>query len=102
MLLPLHPAIEHNLHRVVSSIAVAKLYTILLSNPEEDLPTSAKSVHDEMAMLQETINLCSTHHHPFAEESKDLWYKRAPLMLPALNPASWETPHGVVHAWVTQ
>ena len=37
-LMPLEPKIEQNFDRVFSSVLVAKLYTILLSNPKEALP----------------------------------------------------------------
>ena len=82
-LTPLDPSVRGNLDRVASSVAVAKLYTILLSNPEEKLPPSPQDVYDELAMLQETINLCAARDHPFDSESKDVWYKRALKSLPA-------------------
>ena len=53
------------------------------SNPEEKLPPSPQDAYDELAMLQETINLCAARDHPFDSESKDVWYKRALKSLPA-------------------
>ena len=93
-LVPLDDQTDAHIDRVLSSISVAKLYTILISNSSEPLPGNHKQVFDELAMLLRIIRICAV---PGAmadgsvgaggndDDVNDVekWYKCAANMLPA-------------------